>query len=131
MSNNGSKISYEGSVSTTTWDESLGVACLCDSSWEVGLGYGQRQSPEFFGADCSLRHCPSADDPVTSSVNETDCSNKTAAGGRGVGVKGNVCHVDCANRGSCDYGNGLCKCYKGHAGVACERLTTRSRTTAG
>jgi hypothetical protein len=28
--------------------------CVCDSSWEVGLGSGQRQSPEWFAADCSL-----------------------------------------------------------------------------
>jgi hypothetical protein len=31
--------------------------CVCDSSWEVGLGSGQRQSPEWFAADCSLSTC--------------------------------------------------------------------------
>lgn len=30
-------------------------ACLCDSSWEVGLDAGQRQQAEYFGADCSQR----------------------------------------------------------------------------
>ncbi|EGB12801.1 hypothetical protein AURANDRAFT_19500 [Aureococcus anophagefferens] len=89
---NGSVVRYEGSASSTTWDESIGVGCLCDSSWA------------FFGADCSLRRCPSHDDPMTA-ADETDCAN-------------------CSNRGTCDYGNGLCKCFKGHTGVACERQTT-------
>lgn len=65
-------IRYEGSEGSTTWDENLGAGCLCDSTWPVGLGPGERQSPEFFGADCSLRHCPSGDDPLTA-VDETDC----------------------------------------------------------
>ena len=85
-------VRYEGSDHSTTWDEDLGVGCLCDSTWAVGLKPGERQSPEFFGADCSLRHCPSGDDPLTE-VDETDCTNKTAAGGRGVGKPGNICHV--------------------------------------
>ena len=42
-------------------------ACLCDSSWSVGLGSGETQEGEYFGADCRLRHCPSGDDPKTSS----------------------------------------------------------------
>ena len=31
------------------------MGCVCDSSWVVGLGSGERQEPEWFGADCSLR----------------------------------------------------------------------------
>jgi hypothetical protein len=42
--------------------------CLCDSSWEVGLGANQTQEPEYFGANCGFRHCPSGDDPVTLNV---------------------------------------------------------------
>ena len=59
---NGSVVRYEGSASSTTWDESIGGGCLCDSSWTVGLGAGETQAPEFFGADCSLRRCPSQDE---------------------------------------------------------------------
>lgn len=51
--------------------------CVCDSAWEVGLEAGQTQEPEWFGPDCSLRHCPSGDDPVTLD-DETDCSNVTS-----------------------------------------------------
>ena len=53
--------------------------CVCDSSWEVGLGAGQTQEPEWFGPDCSLRHCPSGDDPTTTEEDETDCSNATSS----------------------------------------------------
>ncbi|KAJ1452058.1 hypothetical protein M885DRAFT_528096 [Pelagophyceae sp. CCMP2097] len=106
-----------------TWDESVGVACVCDSSWPVGLGPGERQEPEFFGPDCSQRHCPSNDDPVTVSVNELDCGNVTAAGGRGVGEAGNLCQVDCSNRGSCNPSVGLCSCFNGNFGHDCSRFT--------
>ena len=30
---------------------------------QVGLGSGETQEAEYFGADCSLLHCPSGDDP--------------------------------------------------------------------
>lgn len=49
-------------------------------------------------------HCPSADDPMTTAV-ETDCAGKTQNGAsallfaNGGGASGNLCQVDCANRG--------------------------------
>lgn len=45
---------YEGDEDGATWDEDKVFGCLCDSSWPVGLGAGQRQEPEWFGPDCSL-----------------------------------------------------------------------------
>ena len=39
---------------TDTWDEDMTYGCVCDSSWPVGLGSGETQEPEWFGADCSL-----------------------------------------------------------------------------
>mmetsp|Transcript_37306 Transcript_37306/g.54549 ORF Transcript_37306/g.54549 Transcript_37306/m.54549 type:complete len:301 (+) Transcript_37306:83-985(+) len=110
---------YTGFESTITWDSEMIYGCVCDSSWAVGLGNGERQEPEWFGADCSLRHCPSADDPRTTSVDETDCSNKDAKGGRGTGQPGNICHIDCSNRGLCDYVTGRCTCFDGYYGEAC------------
>merc|ERR1719502_1762064 len=87
--------------------------CVCDSTWEVGFGAGQVQSPEFFGTSCQYRHCPSADDPVTTDKDETDCNGVNGGG------TGNLCHVDCANRGVCDYATGACTCEEGWHGIAC------------
>ena len=116
---NRTDIEYTGKESTTTWDEEKMFGCLCDSSWSVGLADGERQTSEWFGYDCSLKHCPSGNDPRTS-VDETDCKNVTAVGGYGVGKKGNLCHVDCSNRGKCDYRTGTCDCFQGYHGEACE-----------
>lgn len=45
------------------------------------------------------------------------------------GRYGNLCHVDCSNRGICDYRTGKCTCFTGSWGVACEhRLGTGSST---
>jgi len=101
------------------WDDDMIFGCLCESSWPVGLGAGQHQASEWFGPDCSLRHCPSADDPITVTTDETDCYNVVAPGGQGVGQPGNLCHVDCANRGVCDYSKGECKCFADHYGHDC------------
>lgn len=109
---------YEGYESTITWDEDMSYACLCDSSWDVGLASGQTQEPEWFGPDCSKRHCPSGDDPMTVTI-ETNCNGVTAANSNAVGSAGNLCQVDCANRGICNYDTGLCQCFNGFYGVNC------------
>lgn len=104
------------------WDQEMIQGCVCDSSWPVGLQSGARQDAEWFGADCSLRHCPSGDDPMTSIV-ETNCTGKNVhdSNTTSVGAPGNLCHVDCSNRGLCDYGTGICYCFNGFRGVACEQ----------
>lgn len=109
---------YEGFEGSTTWDENMIFGCVCDSSWPVGLGPGQTQKAEWFGADCSLRHCPSGDDPDTSTI-ETDCNGVIPVGGYTAGEVGNLCQVDCANRGTCDWSAGRCNCYSGYYGEAC------------
>jgi len=114
---------YSGSEDAERWDQNKIFGCVCDSSWPVGLGPGQRQEPEWFGPDCSLRHCPSADDPVTPNLDETDCENKTATAGFGAGQPGNLCHVDCANRGACDHATGQCDCFNGHYGHDCTLIS--------
>ena len=48
---------------------------MCDSGWSVGLDSGETQLAEWFGPDCSLRRCPSGDDPWTT-VDETNCNKK-------------------------------------------------------
>ncbi|KAJ8601223.1 hypothetical protein CTAYLR_003215 [Chrysophaeum taylorii] len=114
---------YAGNEDTTRWDQNMIFGCVCDSSWEVGTGAGQRQEPEWFGYDCSKRHCPSGDDPYTVNIDETDCTNVTAAGGSAAGAPGNECHVDCANRGICDYETGVCDCFQGSYGHDCTLLS--------
>lgn len=111
---------YEGEEDSITWDEEMSYGCVCDSSWDVGLEAGQRQEPEWFGADCSLRHCPSADNPVTN-VDETDCGGKAAANSIAVGQVGNLCQVDCSNNGICDNSSGTCRCFRGFYGVDCTK----------
>lgn len=109
---------YEGAADSSTWDEDQSYGCVCDSKWKVGLGAGETQEPEWFGADCSLRHCLSADDPRTDK-NELDCENVTATDSIYKGKYGNLCQVDCANRGLCDYKTGLCSCFNGFFGSDC------------
>mmetsp|Transcript_21633 Transcript_21633/g.29455 ORF Transcript_21633/g.29455 Transcript_21633/m.29455 type:complete len:121 (-) Transcript_21633:79-441(-) len=104
---------------STTWDQYSGHACVCDSSWPVGLGKDERQRPEYFGPDCSLRRCPSGNDPNTSPVDEENGRNVTSLGGHGKGDRGNLLVVECSNRGSCDERLGTCNCYKGYYGKAC------------
>ncbi|CAM9376234.1 unnamed protein product [Chrysoparadoxa australica] len=111
-----------GAGGTNSWDANAGYACVCDSSWTVGLASGETQEAEWFGPDCSFRRCPSGDNPVTESVTETDCGGKAATGGRGTGATGNLCHVDCSNCGLCDYETGQCTCFEGFAGEACNKL---------
>jgi hypothetical protein len=63
------------------------------------------------GADCSLRTCPYAAAWVA----------ETAA-------KANDVHpmAECSNRGMCNRGTGLCDCFEGYDGVACQVRRARS-----
>jgi hypothetical protein len=163
---------YGGDESSRTWDEDRIYVCVCDSSWTVGYGAGEVQAAEWFGPDCSQRHCPSADDPRTKygtggAVNhawldETNCYLKdnngatwrgevdahgnpdylagtvpatTYVGGSSppggsyvnAGASGNLCHVDCSNRGICDHSTGVCACFAGSYGEACQHLDVRAK----
>jgi hypothetical protein len=42
-------------------------------------------------------------------------------------VNGNYEAVTCSNRGLCDYGTGLCKCFAGHTGVDCSQQSALAR----
>ena len=70
-----------------TWDAEKIFGCVCESSWPVGMASGETQVPEWFGPDCSLRRCPSNDDPITpldqypnQPMIETDCGGKSMPG---------------------------------------------------
>jgi hypothetical protein len=53
--------------------------------------------------------------------NEVNCYNVTVPYGKHAGRHGNLCHVDCANQGICDYSTGTCNCFKGFYGSDCTR----------
>ena len=98
----------------TAWDSEMIYGCICDSdSWTVGLGAGEYQVSEYFGPQCSLKRCPSGDDPQTEE-DETDCEGVNG------GNAGNLCYVPCSNRGNCDDRTGRCSCYDGYTGENCE-----------
>ena len=46
---------YGYDIDGTAWDADILHACICDSTWSVGLGSGQTQLAEYFGPDCSQR----------------------------------------------------------------------------
>ncbi|KAG3248892.1 hypothetical protein PI124_g6449 [Phytophthora idaei] len=61
---------------SSTWDADRIFGCVCDSGWAVGTASGELQATEYFGADCSKRHCPIGNDPDTT-VDETNCQGYT------------------------------------------------------
>lgn len=119
-------------LSTTAWDYQTMQSCVCESSWPVGFNSGERQLSEYFGPDCSLRHCPSGDDPFTT-FDEEDCFGLTQYPGEvyQVGMRGNKCHIDCANRGICDYSTGKCSCFEGSWGPGCQYIANAGNSRAG
>ena len=59
-------------------------------------------------------------------ADDTDCSSVLAPGGYGSGAAGNLCFVECSNRGTCDYTSGECVCFPGFSGAACQRGICKS-----
>lgn len=111
-------------MNTYAWDYNVMYGCHCDSSWSYGFEEDQVQLSEWFGPDCSLRHCPSGDNPYTSE-NELLCQGKNQMNKNDEikGKYGNICHVDCSNRGLCNYRTGTCKCFEGSWGDDCGQVS--------
>lgn len=132
LSDPSSSFVYKNNETMGVWDADNVYGCLCESTWKVGFEAGEKQVSEYFEIDCSKKRCPSGDDPMTE-IDETDCENKiqnnenlTIIEGIGMGKPGNICHVECANRGICNHNNGQCQCFTGYTGLACETQDARA-----
>ncbi|KAG3114779.1 hypothetical protein PI125_g6105 [Phytophthora idaei] len=68
---------------SSTWDADRIFGCVCDSGWAVGTASGELQATEYFGADCSKRHCPIGNDPDTT-VDETNCQGAYVPVSKGI-----------------------------------------------
>lgn len=84
---------------SAAFDAGAETTCLCDQG--------------FRGADCAQIECPSKADPMG------------GHGGNGKDRFGTAGPAkDCSGRGLCNYDAGLCTCFEGYSGTACERQTT-------
>jgi hypothetical protein len=66
--------------------------------------------PEWTGADCSIR----------------TCAHDTAWVGPWLGSDGLHSRMECSNKGKCDRKTGMCSCFAGYDGVACQRTACPS-----
>lgn len=108
---------------SVAWDNDMIRGCVCNSSWTVGYGASEYQLGEYYLPDCSLRRCPSGDNPYTCE-DEEDCEGISQTGGVQVGAAGNKCHQECSNRGFCNRNNGTCSCFEGSTGPSCNMVTS-------
>lgn len=87
----------------------------------MGYDAGQYPVSEWFGPDCSLKHCPSGWDRAFQTVNATDCFNVTISGSsnNAVGLPGSLCFQECSGQGTCNYTTGTCNCFPSRWGMDC------------
>lgn len=67
--------------------------------------YGCKCDGGYRGSDCSLIECPSANDPLSAT-----------------NIDANSEYRDCSGRGKCDYTTGVCTCFGGYSGDACDQV---------
>ena len=71
-----------------------------DAPWDANKHVGCLCDAGYRGPACDLQECPSVADPL--------------------GGFGNEAGRDCSGRGICDYTAGICACFTGFYGDACE-----------
>jgi len=103
-----------GHTYTYAWDSDKHFGCKCDAG--------------FRGPDCSLQECPSDFDPLYGCGGGQCNAGTTDNGGTNCpNLNNSDCSTneqrDCSGRGVCDYESGICKCFSGFFGEACEKQT--------
>eukprot|EP01041_Mallomonas_annulata_P006541 gene6541-13235_t len=78
---------------------------LCQPNNNCKCFEGQEHQPDWTGPDCSLRMCPKDRAWIGAVVNSNDLHPR----------------VECSNKGLCDRKSGLCSCFSGYDGIACQR----------
>ena len=87
------------------------------TAWDAQKIYGCKCEAGYRGPDCSMKECPSRADPqngpggLNSPLNDFPVTNGQE-------------FRDCSGRGLCDYSTGLCQCFKGAYGEACNLQST-------
>jgi hypothetical protein len=85
------------------------VTVQYSGAWDSEKMYGCKCETGFRGPDCSMTECPSSADPQGGP--DGDGFTYTATN--------KVEYRDCSGRGVCDYSTGLCQCFGGAYGEAC------------
>lgn len=90
-------------------------SCTCFTH----TGFSGSAAYQFTGADCSLKTCPHAQSyngPALSTNADTTVD-------QAVSHKGNLYHtqhVECSDKGLCNRKTGICECFDGYTGSACQ-----------
>merc|ERR1712146_720190 len=78
----------------------------CSNNNKCSCFSGINGEPVWTGADCSLRACPTATAWVSQHIVGANDMHHTA---------------ECSNKGLCDRTTGICTCFPGYDGLACQR----------
>eukprot|EP00929_Paragymnodinium_shiwhaense_P110060 TRINITY_DN76773_c0_g1_i1.p2 TRINITY_DN76773_c0_g1~~TRINITY_DN76773_c0_g1_i1.p2 ORF type:complete len:243 (+),score=46.61 TRINITY_DN76773_c0_g1_i1:64-729(+) len=95
-------------------DEASDASIVYSTAWDAKKIYGCKCELGFRGPDCSLKECPSGDDP----------QGGPDGSGFDLNSDGITEFRDCSGRGICDYSSGLCQCFKGYFGEDCSLQST-------
>lgn len=106
-------------LSVPVWPPGVEAACpnRCSGAGTCGAGNACTCDSGYTGGDCSLRECPTGSAVwVSKAVADDDAHTANS-------------NVPCSNRGICDYKTGICDCFDGFTGLACDRLVCRHDCT--